>query len=68
MAHIYTRRALSVLGRSHGTEGSGHMTQIRSYDPGTGTYLGYDGYPHPCPWSRPSAGPRCRRAGLEPTI
>jgi hypothetical protein len=22
---------------------------FRSYDPATGTYLGYDGYRHPCP-------------------
>lgn len=23
--------------------------RFRSYDPATGTYLGYDGYRHPCP-------------------
>jgi len=23
--------------------------RFRSYDPSTGTYLGYDGLPHPCP-------------------
>lgn len=23
--------------------------RFRSYDPGSGTYLGYDGYRHPCP-------------------
>ena len=23
--------------------------RYRSYDPGSGTYLGYDGYRHPCP-------------------
>lgn len=25
------------------------MRHYRSYDPGSGTYLGYDGYRHPCP-------------------
>jgi len=25
------------------------MSRFRSYDPGTGTYLGYDGLRHPCP-------------------
>jgi hypothetical protein len=25
------------------------MRRFRSYDPYTGTYLGYDGYRHPCP-------------------
>ena len=25
------------------------MRRFRSYDPGSGTYLGYDGYRHPCP-------------------
>lgn len=25
------------------------MQRFRSYDPRTGTYLGYDGYRHPCP-------------------
>jgi hypothetical protein len=25
------------------------MQQFRSYDPRSGTYLGYDGYRHPCP-------------------
>jgi hypothetical protein len=25
------------------------MQRFRSYDPGSGTYLGYDGYRHPCP-------------------
>ena len=25
------------------------MQQYRSYDPRSGTYLGYDGYRHPCP-------------------
>lgn len=25
------------------------MQRYRSYDPRTGTYLGYDGYRHPCP-------------------
>jgi hypothetical protein len=25
------------------------MSRFRSYDPTTGTYLGYDGYRHPCP-------------------
>jgi len=23
--------------------------RFKSYDPGSGTYLGYDGYRHPCP-------------------
>lgn len=28
----------------------GYCSQrFRSYDPGSGTYLGYDGYRHPCP-------------------
>jgi hypothetical protein len=25
------------------------MQQFKSYDPRSGTYLGYDGYRHPCP-------------------
>ena len=25
------------------------MRRFRSYDPNSGTYLGYDGYRHPCP-------------------
>ena len=25
------------------------MSRFRSYDPCSGTYLGYDGYRHPCP-------------------
>jgi hypothetical protein len=25
------------------------MQTYRSYDPGSGTYLGNDGYRHPCP-------------------
>jgi|SRR5579863_1901908 len=25
------------------------MSRFRSYDPGSGTYLGYDGLRHPCP-------------------
>jgi hypothetical protein len=25
------------------------MQRFRSYDPGSGTYVGYDGYRHPCP-------------------
>jgi hypothetical protein len=25
------------------------MRKFRSYDPASGTYLGYDGYRHPCP-------------------
>jgi hypothetical protein len=25
------------------------LSRFRSYDPASGTYLGYDGYRHPCP-------------------
>jgi hypothetical protein len=25
------------------------MSRFKSYDPGSGTYLGYDGFRHPCP-------------------
>ena len=25
------------------------MQQFKSYDPASGTYLGYDGFRHPCP-------------------
>jgi hypothetical protein len=25
------------------------MQRFKSYDPRSGTYLGYDGYRHPCP-------------------
>ena len=25
------------------------MSRFKSYDPASGTYLGYDGYRHPCP-------------------
>ena len=36
------------------TEGGGRdveycMQRFRSYDPASGTYLGYDGMRHPCP-------------------
>jgi BA14K-like protein len=31
-------------------DNSAYCTQrFRSYDPGSGTYLGYDGLRHPCP-------------------
>ena len=33
-----------------GNNAVGYCSQrYRSYDPGSGTYLGYDGYRHPCP-------------------
>jgi hypothetical protein len=40
-------------GYSVGYSGGGDATycsqRFRSYDPGSGTYLGYDGMRHPCP-------------------
>jgi hypothetical protein len=33
-----------------GDDGAGYcMQRYRSYDPNSGTYLGYDGLRHPCP-------------------
>jgi hypothetical protein len=32
-----------------GAARSSCMQRFRSYDPGSGTYLGYDGHRHPCP-------------------
>lgn len=37
-------------GYAMGGDGIGYcMSRYRSYDPASGTYLGYDGYRHPCP-------------------
>jgi hypothetical protein len=30
-------------------DGDSCQQRFRSYDPSTGTYLGYDGLRHPCP-------------------
>ncbi len=39
-----------VYGRSYGGNAVAYcMRRFKSYDPGSGTYLGYDGYRHPCP-------------------
>lgn len=39
-----------VYGRSYGGNAVGYcMRRFKSYDPRSGTYLGYDGYRHPCP-------------------
>ena len=44
----------SGLGYAYGLDNQSNgqaycMRRFRSYDPGTGTYLGYDGVRHPCP-------------------
>jgi hypothetical protein len=40
----------SVYGRGYGGNAVNYcMRRFRSYDPDSGTYLGYDGYRHPCP-------------------
>lgn len=40
----------SYYGPGYGGNAVGYcMQRFRSYDPGSGTYLGYDGYLHPCP-------------------
>lgn len=47
--------ALTAQPRYYGSRGYGGravaycMRRFKSYDPGSGTYLGYDGYRHPCP-------------------
>ena len=34
----------------YGGDATGYcMQRFKSYDPASGTYLGYDGYRHPCP-------------------
>ena len=38
-----------VYGPPPGDEIAYCMQRFRSYDPASGTYLGYDGYRHPCP-------------------
>jgi BA14K-like protein len=39
-----------VYGRGYGGNAVAYcMRRFKSYDPGSGTYLGYDGYRHPCP-------------------
>ena len=42
----YPRR---VYVRPYGDDVSYCMARFRSYDPASGTYLGYDGRRHPCP-------------------
>ena len=32
-------------------------SRFKSYNPATGTYLGYDGLRHPCPWISPNGEP-----------
>ena len=40
----------SYSGPGYGSGGAGYCAQrYRSYDPASGTYLGYDGLRHPCP-------------------
>ena len=41
--------AYPAYGYSGGGDDAYCFNQFRSYDPRTGTYLGYDGYRHPCP-------------------
>jgi len=37
-------------GRAYSGDAVGYcMQRFRSYNPATGTYMGYDGRPHPCP-------------------
>jgi hypothetical protein len=42
------------------------MQRFRSYDPRSGTYLGYDGYRHPCPYKGSGRGRNARRAAQRP--
>jgi BA14K-like protein len=38
-----------VYGPGYGGAVAYCMQRFRSYDPGSGTYLGFDGFRHPCP-------------------
>lgn len=41
--------ALAAQAQSQGNSVAYCEQRFRSYDPASGTYLGYDGYRHPCP-------------------
>ena len=41
--------ALAAQSRTYDRSVEYCMQRFKSYDPGSGTYLGYDGYRHPCP-------------------
>jgi len=45
----YSDSGVEVAPAPAGVDASYCAQRFRSYDPATGTYLGYDGQPHPCP-------------------
>ena len=47
---IFGLAAGAIAANAAGNNAVAYCSQrYRSYDPGSGTYLGYDGYRHPCP-------------------
>jgi hypothetical protein len=43
-------QSYASMGDESSSDNSGYCSQrYRSYDPASGTYLGYDGRRHPCP-------------------
>ena len=49
-AYSYEPGYAYVPGNTYGQRDDGYCAQrYRSYDPASGTYLGYDGIRHPCP-------------------
>jgi hypothetical protein len=48
--YAYGPPAVYVVPPAYNDDAVGYcMQRYRSYDPASGTYLGYDGYRHPCP-------------------
>ena len=45
----YSDSGVEVAPAPAGVDASYCAQRFRSYDPATGTYLGYDRQPHPCP-------------------
>ena len=49
-AVAYDQPAVGVVEQPAGIDAAGYCAQrFRSYDPASGTYLGFDGLRHPCP-------------------
>ena len=49
-AVAYDQPAVGVIEQPAGIDAAGYCAQrFRSYDPASGTYLGFDGLRHPCP-------------------
>jgi hypothetical protein len=43
-------QSYALIGDESSSDNSGYCSQrYKSYDPASGTYLGYDGQRHPCP-------------------